>query len=222
MPWRNYKSTPQDQEVGKGVAMGSAFRLVKPMLMAALVTGIGVANRVQAWTVPNSFYSTIAPMQMEVSAAKEVAVQENVEFLLDNPDWVIGYEYEEPAFYLVEFVRTGQTTENWQELITIQGFAWDAESGSVGEIFDELKRIREEECPGQTTWSIIQQDETSLLYENHAMPCLGWPEHHEIGRILIGENNLFRISYTAKVETLLPEIRDVWIENFSTADIYTE
>jgi hypothetical protein len=202
--------------------MKSTFCQAKPMLIAvALVAAIGVTDRVQAWAV-SEHQSTILPMQLERPTAKEAGVQENIRFSLDTTDWVLDYEYEVPGLYLAEFVRTGQTVENWQELITIQNFIWHAQSNSVGTVFDELKQAREEECPGQTTWTIIQQDETSLLYENRSMPCLGWPEQHEIGRFLTGENNLFRISYTAKVETLLPEVRSFWIESFSAAEIYNQ
>jgi hypothetical protein len=193
------------------------------MLIAALVAVIGVTDRVQAWAVPMGSQSTILPMQVEGPTVKEAAVQENLRFSLDTPDWVLGSEYEEAGHFLnIEFVRTGQTIENWQELLTIQNFAWPPQSNTTGAVFDEFKQLMEEECPGQVTWSVIQQDETSILYESHSMPCLDWPEQYEIGRFLMGEYNLFRISYTAKVETLLPEVRDFWIENFSEAEIYTQ
>jgi hypothetical protein len=64
------------------------------------------------------------------------------------------------------------------------------------------------------------------LYEWHAKPCLGWPEQHEIGRIIIGNRLVFALHYAAKMPqdaAKMPQVpektRSQWINKFSQAVI---
>ena len=36
--------------------------------------------------------------------------------------WELGYEYEDPNYFILEFVPDGQTVNNWSKLLTFQGF----------------------------------------------------------------------------------------------------
>jgi len=137
-----------------------------------------------------------------------------------EPDWKIGSSGEQPnAYSITEFIREGNVIENWHELLTIHKFVLTANFGPPEDMFNSLKNLREKECPGSTIWNVIQKDEKSILYEWQAKPCLGWPEQHEIARIIDGKYNRFLIRYAAKVYQLESNLRTKWIERFSQAKI---
>lgn len=134
-----------------------------------------------------------------------------------DPGWKVGYEAEIPNQHaLTEFIREGDDINNWRELITIQSFNRKSWGGpSPEDSLNGLKAIREKECPGVTEWKVIEKDENSILYEWQAKPCRGWPDQHEIAKIIYGKYNRFVIRYTAKVYQLPPDTRTKWIKRFA-------
>jgi hypothetical protein len=136
--------------------------------------------------------------------------------------WKIGSSAEQPNIYSIdEFIREGDDINSWHELLTIQNFALGRNFGSPEEFFNRLKASREKECPDSTIWNVLWKDEKSILYESQAKACLGWPEQHEIARIIDGKYNRFVISYTAKVYQIESDVRIKWIERLSGAHFKT-
>ncbi len=133
-------------------------------------------------------------------------------------NWVTGNEREVKGKYRIyEYVREGESIQDWSELLTIQNFA--GTKGSPEEILDVLKALREKQCPGATSWNVIAKDEGSILYEWKAKRCAGWPDQHEIARIVDGKWNRWRFAYTAKVPEIAKERREIWIQSLSEARI---
>jgi hypothetical protein len=118
---------------------------------------------------------------------------------------------------MIEFVRKGDDINNWKELFTYQNFAKGKQTPE--EFLNKLKAEREKECPGATVWNVIEQNESSILYEWRAKPCLGWPEQHEVARIILGKHNLFVLHYVAKVPELAPDTRTKWIKTLQDATV---
>ena len=144
--------------------------------------------------------------------------EEALQWSFKNGHWEHGYTQEVKGKYrIVEFVPKGESVEDWSELITIQTFT--KKSGSPEAFLNQQKTLREKKCPGVTIWNVIAKDERSILYEWKAKPCAGWPDQHEITRILYGKWNLWRIAYTAKVQEISTEKRNIWIQTLSKAVI---
>lgn len=159
--------------------------------------------------------------QITETSGKQSKEQQEVLMVTLNspPKDVHHYEDPELGYYITEYLIEGDNIENWERLFTIQNFALRPELGSPREFYDTLVEFREEECPGTTSWNIIQQNEHSILYEWQSTACLGWPEQHEISRIIDGNFNRFRVAYTAKVDVLSPEERQEWLDRLSEAHI---
>lgn len=154
-----------------------------------------------------------------IAQKTRVSQGENIRLEIE-PDWKIGFSVEQPNDYsILEFIREGDDIENWHELLTIHNFVLKPNLGSPEEMFNNLKKIHEKDCPGATTWNVIHKDEKSILYEWQAKPCLGFPDQHEIARIIDGKYNRFLFRYTAKVYQLESNLRRKWIERFSQAKV---
>ncbi|MBT8126179.1 MAG: hypothetical protein HKP12_06115 [Gammaproteobacteria bacterium] len=158
--------------------------------------------------------------EQKPQAADEKPVEEGLNWSIPvlGREWVTGFSQEKAGeFSIVELVLKGETVHNWSELITIQNFANTRRNPRA--FFEGLKALREKECPDTTTWNVIEQDERSILYEWRAKPCAGFPEQHEISRIIDGKWNRFRIAYTAKVSEIPAETRQAFVKSMSNAAI---
>lgn len=143
---------------------------------------------------------------------------EHIEFSLGR-EWKVVQNAQTGTYTILEFVREGDTIDNWNELVTVQNFRKSRGYRSPAETLDELKATREKECPGVTQWNVIDRTERNILYEWHAMGCLGQPEQHEVARILYGVHNVFFLHYAAKVHELKPDTRAQWIKKFAAVSI---
>jgi len=145
-----------------------------------------------------------------------VAAAEELQFTLGS-DWKTASATEKHGQLMMEFVRNGDDINNWKELFTYQNFAKGKQTPE--EFLNKLKALREKECPGATVWNVIEQNESSILYEWRAKPCLSWPEQHEVARIILGKHNLFILHYVAKVPELAPDTRTKWIKTLEDATV---
>jgi hypothetical protein len=143
---------------------------------------------------------------------------EILEFALDE-EWKVANSAGARNYTILEFVRQGDDINSWKELVTMQNFGRSRGYRSPSETIDELKALREKECPGVTQWNVIEKTENSILFEWHAKECLGQPEQCEVSRILYGKRNVFVLHYAAKVHELTPETRAEWIKRFAAASI---
>ena len=151
-----------------------------------------------------------------VGAPVATAEPEELEFSLDK-GWKEASTHSGHGQLMIEFVPQGDDINNWKELFTFQNFAKGKQTPE--EFLNKLKAQREKECPGATVWNVIEQNESSILYEWRAKPCLGWPEQHEVARIILGKHNLFMLHYVAKVPELAPDTRTKWIKILQDATV---
>lgn len=115
---------------------------------------------------------------------------------------------------LAEFVPQDESIENWSRLLTIQFI--EQRGLSPVEVMTPLRAAMQSRCPG-SSWKIIQQDSTSVLYEWSIAGCASNPDQHEIARMLKGNDGIQRIAFTRKGTELEPSERDLWIKTFSEA-----
>jgi hypothetical protein len=155
-------------------------------------------------------------------ATASAGENESLSFQL-SLDWKMANHAEQHGYVIMEYVRQGDDIHHWKELFTYQNFGLGYKRApTIKDELDTWKAVKEKECPGATEWNVIEQSESSILYEWQEKPCLGWPDQHEIARIIFGKHNLFLLRYTAKVQQLDPDTRKTWIKTFADATIDTE
>lgn len=145
--------------------------------------------------------------------------EHDVLFLEVNSGWKQGYYDEVSGQYSIrEFIREDENIDNWRELLTIQNFA-SKDWGTPRDAFNAMQSIRERECPGSTKWNILEENESSILYESQSQDCLGWAAHHEIAKIIDGKYNRFRVAYTIKMYQMPSDRRSDWINYLSKVEV---
>lgn len=127
--------------------------------------------------------------------------------------WVKGSESQDRKrkVLLAEFVRKGETVQNWTELYSVVNLQLTEASPTREHFMEDLKGKMQQRCP-EVEWKVIQQQSNALLYEWRITKCAPHPDQHEIARIVDGKSNRFKISYTAKVPELPEAKRKQWID----------
>ncbi|MGD0632065.1 MAG: hypothetical protein ABR987_22255 [Terracidiphilus sp.] len=130
------------------------------------------------------------------------------------PGWKVGNAQEDrrAQTQIMELINEGDDIHNWKELLTEISGPTPHSIRKPEDFLDDLKVQREKECPGATVWNVIGKDGSSITYEWHAQPCLGWPEQVEIAKILIGKKTFYILQYAKKVKELSPDERDTWLK----------
>jgi hypothetical protein len=188
--------------------------------MSSLALAGGFMNKIVTTVVLYLFISVEFVIFAEFAVAQTES--ERLHFEVE-PGWKVGYQAEIPQkFSITEFIREGDDINNWKELLTIQNYVPSWGGSSPENALNELKTAREKNCPGGTRWNVIEKNKDSVLYEWQAKPCLGWPDQHEIARIIFGKYNRFVVRYTVKQYKMPDEQRDYWIGRFSKAGIETK
>jgi len=132
--------------------------------------------------------------------------------------WTVGYHARDTSNGgILELVRPGEDVNNWSELVTIQhmGPSWGhpTPQGTL----EKLKKNREEACPGITTWQTIDSDTNSVTYEWQAYSCKGWPDQHEVAKIIYRPNSRVIVHYAAKKYQMPDQVRSSWIKRLASA-----
>jgi len=77
---------------------------------------------------------------------------------------------------------------------------------SIMDFMNRQKGIMEKKCSG-AGWQIMSQAESEIVYESKVASCPGVGDQDEIVRVIYGQANMFRISYTSKVKEMPPAQR---------------
>ncbi len=120
-------------------------------------------------------------------------------------DWVLIDQKRDDNHYLVQdYVKKGQTGTTWDSLVTYLNTVRPDES--IMDFMNRQKGIMEKKCSG-AGWQILSQSESEIVYESKVASCPGVGDQDEIVRVINGQANMFRISYTSKVKEMPPAQR---------------
>ncbi len=108
---------------------------------------------------------------------------------------------------IVEFIRPGQSINDWSELVTIQ-FLEGNRSAPI-DLMSELRDTMTQRCPN-VVWVVLDERADSVLYEWVLQDCEGQDDQHEIARLLRGNDGLHRVAYTQKGPRLGSVTSAVW------------
>jgi hypothetical protein len=146
-----------------------------------------------------------------------------------------------------EYVREGETLDNWTELITWQSFKKGSNSVPPETAVNRSREFIQAICPG-VVWNIIERKEKVIVYEWRISNCNPGrveletlaksiersrlnpkvelekltTDQHIINLYTEGEWTIWIIGYTAKVKELSKEKRAEWIQRFLDARVETQ
>ena len=118
-------------------------------------------------------------------------------FMGDKLAWDVAYEEGGKTEHTIQFVRPGQTAENWTEMLTSITFKKTRRLESVGEQIAAYQKRLVARCP-EATVEIIRQAPYGVLFESRVVNCRTGVDEHVMIRILDGTSNRFLVQYIAR------------------------
>jgi hypothetical protein len=126
----------------------------------------------------------------------------------DGRGSTIGNQQKTARETLTEYVLPGQTVDTWQELVTSTVFS---QAVPIAPFVERIHTLMAKDCPS-LVWNVIRQDEKTAVFEFHDAGCGGFPPQHELDRVTIEPDGLYRLAYAAKVKApLAADKRKQWL-----------
>jgi hypothetical protein len=126
----------------------------------------------------------------------------------DGRGWTVGNHQQTAAQSLTEYVLPGQTVDTWQELVTSTVFVQPV---PIAPFVERIHTLMAKDCPS-LEWNVIRQDERTAIFEFRDAGCGGFEAQHELDRVTIEPDGLYRLAYAAKTKApLAAERREQWL-----------
>lgn len=117
-----------------------------------------------------------------------------------------------------EFVPVDENIEDWRHLLTVQFF--EGERRTPKQMVAALEGAAREHG-GTLTWTVIEEDANSLLYEWRLLDCAkqgpAFRDQCEIARLLRGNDGLHRVAYTERSRQMDRAAREKYLAAFRAA-----
>ena len=146
------------------------------------------------------------------SAPQTMAMLEAVSLDVVSWGWEIGFAGDQGDDAIAEFVRPGETVENWTELVTMQSFMkLPSRNLRLDVLMDGLRSQMAQRCP-DVVWDVLESSEREVLYEWRIRDCAPHPDQHEIALLFENQTTVFRVAYSARGGDISEETKTRWLE----------
>jgi hypothetical protein len=119
---------------------------------------------------------------------------------------------------MTEYVLSGQSVNNWQELVTVISLYGRQRDMTSEQFMGALKEIMIKRCPN-VFWEVIQRQPDEILFEWRVDGCKGAEDQHEIKRLISGKTAIHHIAYTIKKPKMSLEQKNQWVQLLTAAEI---
>lgn len=113
-------------------------------------------------------------------------------------DWVLvslNQRRDDDKYVVYGYVHKGQDSTHWSEFFSYMNTPKPDESPL--DFMNRQKLRLEKKCPG-AAFTVMQQSDAEITYESKVAKCVHLEDQDEIVRVIYGQLNLFRVSYTAR------------------------
>lgn len=137
--------------------------------------------------------------------AQDAAVVDRV--TLDLPDhdpgWEVGHSDSSGGSYIVEYVRKGESVEDWSELVTVLFTATPSTPQTFAQSMDFLRHELGKNCRS-FEWSETHRTDSELVVDWRHRGCAA-PAQHVVARFFLSDGGLYSLQYARKTPTALEE-----------------
>jgi tetratricopeptide (TPR) repeat protein len=132
---------------------------------------------------------------------------EVIEFGFDGRDWKLNQQRIELQRTLLQYIPAAGTSDN-EEIVTVERLFNLRKEMSVHELMNDMHKNLQEKFPG-IEWNVIEEsnNDNDILLE-WRLQSEDTSAQHEIIRLLSGQDDIYRLAYTAhKIED-----REIWLK----------
>lgn len=121
-----------------------------------------------------------------------------------NRTWFLGYSAENGQRFIREYVSSGETVQNWTELVTHQGTSLPASREKLSQIANLTRQVLNNNCKS-FRWTTNKSSPNEILYSWSHRGCAGYPAQEERSVIRYTIDGFCRWAYTTYKLPLTPE-----------------
>lgn len=183
------------------------------------VTSQNRAQCVEYFDVKGTRYCSTKPL-LTTRISKEIADAEMLQLNLDNHEWQVSRAEIKPDITTIEYVRHGQTVNDWKELVTTQFFPrYPAQTTPKILAINFLRSLSQKGLNPAVSYYAESNSEITFEFQ------IFTPEHQqqdEIQKIIMGPKGLHIIHYAVRRSDLGKQERDKWLTFIHTATIKSQ
>ena len=112
-------------------------------------------------------------------------------------DWVLvalSQNSEDDKYLVYGYVHKGQDATHWTEFMSYMNTSKPDEKPIA--FMTRQEALTEKKCPA-VKYTVLKQSDSEIMYESKVAKCTQMADQDEIVRVIYGQINLFRLSYTA-------------------------
>jgi hypothetical protein len=132
----------------------------------------------------------------------------------DGRAWQVDRRDEDPSSIFTSYTLAGQTHDNAKENVSCRLRKDAQHQVRLQGFVDGFKKLASE-CLG-TVWTVIRQDERTVVVELDTGPCKGEEPQSTVARFSVADEGIYIVGYSETRKGSLPAARrKAWIDIFS-------
>jgi hypothetical protein len=137
---------------------------------------------------------------------------------LEEGTWVVGFRDMNAPGELVEYVRRGESVDNWTEMFSERTLPDLQKTSTPGDSFADYKKTIKENCP-DAKWTLIEDSSADVVYQMTPGTCEESRPAYEIGRFMSGGRALYQLLWQSKSQTVDQKQKDAWISTLTSSEV---
>lgn len=173
------------------------------------VTSKTKAQCVEYFELKGKTYCSTQPL-LNTQIAKEIADAESFKLDLNKNEWKVGWTDLKPDVRTIEYIRHGESIENWKALITTQFIKMDTQQVTPKQIARQfIAGLQQKGFNPAVTFYVENNEETIFEFQ---IDQPAEQAQDEIQKIIKTEQGLFLIHYVVKQSDMGEKEREKWLE----------
>lgn len=168
------------------------------------------------------WWAAIAFVAIVLASASDAGAQDagvgdrvSLELPDHDPRWEVGHTDSSGATFIVEYVRKGESVEDWSELVTVLFTAIPLTPETFAPYIDLLRHELGKNC-WSFEWSEEHRTDTELVLDWRHRGCAPHPAQHVVARYFLADGGVYSLQYARKTPTALEEETiSLWQDVFS-------
>ena len=145
-------------------------------------------------------------------------LQKKLNLCFDDRSWKLGWSQNKDGAVYEEYVLTGETAENWSELVTIQFFP-GLNKNTTLDVFEGMQKTNLSSVCSLVKWESVYQSADERIWKWNIGGCPGQPDQSEIARLKKTDNGFHLWHYAIKKSPMSPEKEKTWLANLKAVEV---
>lgn len=138
--------------------------------------------------------------------------------VFDKRSWELGWRQDNDESSIEEYVLSGETVDNWSELVTMQILRGMQKATNL-DVFEGAMKVKLATICPSIKWDSISQSEASRIWKWTIKDCPGQPDQSELAMVTKTKEAIHLWHYAIKKSPLPKKAETEWMKNLKSIKI---